>query len=292
MKKNKNNTNELKQNKKTTKEKIAFKEKVRKFFDIKDADKKDVAVYLILRTLVIIVMIRQILLGEWNNVFLCVLTLILFMIPAFIEKRINIELPNALQIIILLFIFSAEILGEINEYYLTIKHWDTILHTINGFLCAAIGFSLIDILNQKEFVYVTLSPIFVALVAFSFSMTIGVCWEFFEYGMDTFLKKDMQKDTIVTTISTVNLEPNGKNIPVVVKDITSTTIHTTENGEEKDIEIDGGYLDIGLNDTMKDLLVNFIGAFVFSIIGLLYIEDRDKYKFAENFIPVMKKKTK
>lgn len=267
------------------KEKVSFKQKLIRFFNFKEANKKDIAVYIILRTLVIIIMIRQFFMGEWNNVFLCILTLILFLVPTFIERKVNIEFPDTLQIIILLFIFSAEILGEINEYYLTIKHWDTILHTINGFLCAAIGFSLIDILNQKEFIYVTLSPVFVALVAFSFSMTIGVCWEFFEYGMDTFFRKDMQKDYIVTSFSTVNLDPDGKNRPVYVKDITATTIHT----KNEDIEIEGGYLDIGINDTMKDLLVNFVGAVVFSIIGWLYIEDRDKYKFAQNFIPVMKK---
>lgn len=270
------------------KNKKSFKEKKENFFDIKGVRKRDITVYLLLRTLVIIVMIRQIFMGEWNNVFLCILTLFLFLVPTMIEKKINVEFPDMLHIIILLFIFSAEILGEINEYYLTIKHWDTILHTLNGFLCAAIGFSLIDILNQKDFVYVTLSPFFVALVAFSFSMTVGVGWEFFEYGMDTFLKKDMQKDYIVTNISTVNLDPDGKNRPVVVKNIEGTTIHTAD----KDIEIEGGYLDIGINDTMKDLLVNFIGATIFSIIGWLYIKQRDKYKFAENFIPVMKKSQK
>lgn len=257
---------------------------------LRNYNKKDLTVYLVLRVLVIIVMIRQIFLGEWNNVFLCILTLILFLVPVFIEKQVNVKLPDALQVIILLFIFSAEILGEINEYYLTIKHWDSILHTINGFLCAAIGFSLIDILNQKEFVYVTLAPIFVALVAFSFSMTIGVLWEFFEYGMDTVFLKDMQKDKIVKTISTVNLQPSGRNIPVIVDGIEKTIIETKDkDGNIKNVEIDGGYLDIGLHDTMKDLIVNFIGAVAFSIIGFLYIEDRDKYKFAENFIPVLKK---
>ena len=257
---------------------------------LRNYNKKDLTVYLVLRVLVIIVMIRQIFLGEWNNVFLCVLTLILFLVPVFIEKQVNVKLPDALQVIILLFIFSAEILGEINEYYLTIKHWDSILHTINGFLCAAIGFSLIDILNQKEFVYVKLAPIFVALVAFSFSMTIGVLWEFFEYGMDTVFLKDMQKDKIVKTISTVNLQPSGRNIPVIVDGIEKTIIETKDkDGNIKNVEIDGGYLDIGLHDTMKDLIVNFIGAVAFSIIGFLYIEDRDKYKFAENFIPVLKK---
>lgn len=275
---------------KNKKEKFNLKEKTKNFFNFKEARKKDITVYLTLRALVIIIMIRQIFMAEWNNVFLCALTLILFLIPSIIEKKINIELPDALHIIILLFIFSAEILGEINEYYLKIKYWDTILHTINGFLCAAIGFSLIDILNQKEFIYVTLSPIFVALVAFSFSMTIGVVWEFFEYESDMILKTDMQKDDIISTISTVSLDPDGKNKATVVKNITGTTIHTIDQeGNESDIEIDGGYLDIGLNDTMNDLMVNFVGAFSFSIIGWLYIKKRDKYKFAENFIPVMKK---
>lgn len=273
-----------------SKKKLNLKERVKSFFNFKNAKKKDITVYLMLRALVIIVMIRQIFMKEWNNVFLCILTLILFLVPSVIEKKVNVELPDTLHIIILLFIFAAEILGEINEYYLTIKYWDTILHTINGFLCAAIGFSLIDILNQKEFVYVTLSPIFVALVAFSFSMTIGIFWEFFEYEADNILKTDMQKDHIVSTISTINLDPNGKNKPVVVKNITGTTIHTVDkDGNEKDIEIEEGYLDIGIHDTMEDLMVNFVGAFTFSIIGWLYIKHRDKYKFAENFIPVMKK---
>ncbi len=253
--------------------------------------KRNVTVYLILRILVVITLIRQVFLGNWNNVFLCVLTLGLFLVPVLIDKKFNIQLPDALQIIILLFIYSAEILGEINEFYLVIKHWDTILHTLNGFLCAAIGFSLIDILNRKEFFHATMSALFVALVAFCFSMTIGVLWEFFEYGMDTVFLKDMQKDTVLTTISTVNLEPNGKNVPVTLKNITNTVIESIdENGNKIQTLIEGGYLDIGIHDTMKDLIVNFIGAITFSIIGLLYIKNKEEYKFAENFIPVMRKK--
>ena len=248
--------------------------------------KRNMTIYLVLRALVILTLIRQVFLGNWNNVFLCGFTLILFLVPVIIDKKFNIQLPDALQIIILLFIYSA----EINEYYIVIKHWDTMLHTLNGFLCAAIGFSLIDILNRKEFFHATMSAVFVALVAFCFSMTIGVLWEFFEYGMDTVFLKDMQKDKIVNTISTVNIHPEGKNIPVVVKDITKTIIEAKdENGNKTETIIDGGYLDIGINDTMKDLIVNFIGAVTFSIIGLLYIKNKDEYKFAENFIPVMRK---
>lgn len=250
--------------------------------------KRDITVYIVLRALVIGIMIIQILRGNFENVFMCILTLGLFTLPVIIDHKFNIKLPNALETIILLFIFAAEILGEVQNFYGIFKQWDTLLHTINGFLCAAIGFSLIDILNRSNKFHTKMTPVFVALVAFCFSMTIGVLWEFFEFGMDTFFKTDMQKDRIVSSISSVTLHPEGKNIPVTIKNIQQTEIVSKENGELIRTTIEGGYLDIGIRDTMKDLLVNFIGAVVFSIIGLLYIKDRDEYRFAEQFMPVMK----
>lgn len=274
--------------KKTKVEKSATEKFYEKYFD--NYSKTNITIYFILRGLVILTLIRQVFMGNWNNVFLCGLTLIFFVIPAVIEKKFNLVLPDALQVLILLFIYSAEILGEINEFYIVIPHWDTILHTINGFLCAAVGFSTIDILNQKEFFHATMSPVFVALIAFCFSMTIGVMWEFFEFGADQVLKYDMQKDVIVDTISTVKLDPEGKNKAVIVNNIEKTIVQSKDkNGNIKEIVIENGYLDLGINDTMQDLIVNFIGAIVFSILGLLYISNRDKYKFAENFIPKMRK---
>lgn len=252
--------------------------------------KRDITIYVILRFFVIVTLIAQLIRGNYENVFLCILTLILFTIPTIIDKKLNIALPNALESIILLFIFSAEILGEVQNFYGIFKGWDSILHTINGFLCAAIGFSLIDILNRSEKFHTKMTPAFVALVAFCFSMAIGVLWEFFEFGMDVTFKTDMQKDRIVQEISTVTLNPEGKNDPVEIRNITGTTIHYIENGENKEISVVDGFLDIGIRDTMKDLFVNFIGAVVFSILGLLYIKDRDEYKFAEKFMPRLKKK--
>jgi hypothetical protein len=152
-------------------------------------------VYLLLRLSVIFVIVDQIRSGDYENIFLCILTLFLFLVPSFIEKRIHIDIPDTLETIILLFIFSAEILGEIKAYYIVFPYWDTILHTLNGFLAAALGLSLIDILNKNDKFAISLSPVFVALVAFCFSMTIGVIWELFEFGMDNFLGFDMQKDT-------------------------------------------------------------------------------------------------
>ena len=198
------------------------KNKIKEFY--RSESKATLIVYLVIRILVILCMILEILKHNWDNVFLCALTLILFMIPYLIDKKLKIDLPNALDIIILLFIFSAEILGEIQNFYGIFPYWDTILHTINGFLCAAIGFSLIDILNRHEKFHITLSPFFVALVAFCFSMTVGILWEFFEYGADTLFQYDMQKDTVVQTVSSVSLNPEGKNVPVVLNNIDKTVI--------------------------------------------------------------------
>lgn len=241
-----------------------------------------VFLYILLRVLVVAVMVAQIWNQNWNNVFLCVLTLILFMIPSFVDKQLHIEMPTTLEIIILLFIFSAEILGEIQEYYLIFDHWDAMLHTINGFLMAAIGFSLIDILNQNENFSMTLSPVFVAVFAFCFSMTIGVLWEFFEFSADWFFHTDMQKDTIIQSISSILFNPEGKNVAVTIP-IESVVV----NGETWNF---GGYIDIGLIDTMSDLFVNFIGAVVFSIFGLFYIKGRGKGTFVKRFMPKLKKK--
>ena len=260
-----------------------------KKIEIGEYKKKDITIYIVLRILVIIILVIQLLRGNFENVFMCILTLILFLIPVFVDRKLNIKLPDVLEKIILLFIFSAEILGEVQNFYGIFKNWDTILHTMNGFLCAAIGFSMIDILNRSEKFHTKMKPIFVGLVAFCFSMTIGVLWEFFEYGMDNMFFTDMQKDRIVQSISSVELNPEKKNDPIVINNINKTVVYYTQkDGTRQELTIDGGYLDIGIKDTMKDLIVNFIGAVCFSFIGYLYIRNREKYKFATNFIPTKK----
>lgn len=241
-------------------------------------------VYIFLRTSVLLVLLAQIFNRNFENVFLCVLTLILFTMPSLLERKLDIDLPNTLEIIILLFIYAAEILGEIGAYYVTFPNWDTVLHTMNGFLCAAIGFSLLDILNRNSRVRFHLSPLYLAIVAFCFSMTVGVLWEFFECAMDQFFFFDMQKDTIVHDIGTILLDPTGGNHPVVLRNITDVIV-VQADGAKTALGL-GGYLDIGLMDTMEDLFVNFIGALVFSIIGYFYVLSRGKGKFVKRFIPV------
>lgn len=263
---------------------------MKRYQNMKKAIKMEIAehkssfiVYMVLRIMVIAIMILQVLNRNYENVFLCLLTLLLLIIPSFLQVQFRMEFPSALEIIMLLFIFAAEILGEIREFYIIYPLWDSMLHSLNGFLAAAIGFSLVDLLNQSEKAKFKLSPAFMAVVAFCFSMTIGVMWEFFEFGVDQILGFDMQKDTIINQISSVMLDPSGGNVVYTISNIQDVVI----NGESLGL---GGYLDIGLMDTMKDLLVNFVGAVIFSFVGFFYVKNRGKGKgkLAGRFIPRLK----
>ena len=250
---------------------VSFREQIRK-------SPGPFIVYILLRLSVILILIAQVFNRDWKNVMLCGLTLILFTVPSFIEKNWHIDIPGTLEVIILLFIYAAEILGEIKAYYVNVPGWDTALHTITGFLSAAVGFSLVDILNRNEHIKMSLSPVYVAMAAFCFSLSVGIIWEFFEFTMDMVFGLDMQKDTIIHSISSVTLDETMSNKIITIKGITETTV----NGVPLNID---GYLDIGLIDTMKDLIVTFIGASVFSPIGYIYLKKRGEGRFAKRFIP-------
>ena len=247
-------------------------------------NKRTFIVYSVLRIMVIVMMILQLFNQNYENVFLCLLTLFLMIVPSVLQVTFKVEFPSGLEIIILLFIFAAEILGEISSFYIYFPHWDTILHTLNGFLCAALGVSLVEILNKDKRIPFQLSPFFMAMVSFCFSMTIGVLWEFFEFGMDMLVGLDMQKDTVIRQITTTYLDPTKQNLRVLLPNITQTAV----NGESLGIE---GYLDIGLIDTMEDLLVNFIGAFLFALLQYIYGKHGDKRIF-KSLVPFLQEEGK
>lgn len=238
------------------------------------------ALYIFLNGLVTITLVRSFFRGELFNVLVCLLTLALFMIPTMVEKNFRLRLPRFFEGVVLVFIFSAEILGEINCYYQKIPHWDTVLHTVNGFMFAAFGFALLDMINRDGNIKFQLSPLYLALVAFCFSMTVGVLWEFFEFGADIIFHTDMQKDTYLTDIYTVMLDTKKTNTVIPVEGIAGVTVQ----GASSDVVLPA-YLDIGLFDTMKDLMVNFVGALVFSIIGYFFVKEKGEGRIARQFIP-------
>lgn len=242
------------------------------------------AVFVLLRTIVIGAMVMSGIRGDYENVFSCLWVMFLLLLPSIVEKEFDIYLPNVLEVILMLFVFASLVLGEMGNYYIKFPYWDAMLHTLNGFLSAAAGFGLVDILNENERIKFRLSPLFLALVAFCFSMTIGVIWEFFEFVCDVFFGMDLQNDTLVNSFSSSFLSGNT-NALVVVDGIQDVSV----NGRPL---VTGGYLDIGLYDTMMDLVVNFIGAVVFSILGYFYVKNRGKHKFALHFIPRRKRRKK
>ena len=244
--------------------------------------KSSFIVFYTLRLLVLVVLVRQLFLRNYEGAFFCILTILLLYVPSWLQVKLRSEPPPPVEITIVCFSFAAEILGEVNAFYVNVPNWDTMLHTLNGFLAAAVGFSMVLLLNDDERLTFDLSPFFLALVAFCFSMTIGVLWEFFEFGMDYFFHTDMQKDTVVNAIYTVALAPSRTNRVVAVKGIQDVVI----NGESLGL---GGYLDIGIIDTMKDLFVNCIGAVVFSITGFFYARSKGERRTpAQSFVPSKK----
>ena len=246
----------------------------------REGNRKTFTVLIILYILVILTAIRCIVTKNYESLATCVLVLLLFFVPALIEDRMDLTIPPLFQAIIFIFIFAAEILGEVDHYYVKIPGWDTMLHTINGFLFAAVGFSLIYLLNRDSRDF-NLSPLYMTLVAFCFSMTIGVIWEFFECAMDQFFNMDMQKDFVINAINSVSLDPENSGEVIHVKDIVGTVV-TTSSGQT--VTIEGGYLDVGILDTMKDLLVNLIGAVVFSTIGYLALKNERSSKVADSLM--------
>lgn len=230
--------------------------------------KRTAIFYFLLRSIVVAVLIFSLFKGSYESVFICILTLIVFILPAFVEINYHLDVPDTLEILIMASVFASAILGELGSFYLLVPFWDTALHAINGFVMAAVGFSLIDLFNRNEKFSFKVSPMFVVFTGFCFSMTLGVLWEFVEFLMDQFTGTDMQKDMIIHTINSVALDSKGMQV-VHVSDISQTSV----NGTVLPIN---GYLDIGLIDTMKDLFVNFIGAIVFSFYGYYYLIHRGK----------------
>ncbi len=246
----------------------------------RDSDKASVVVYIVLRILVIVCLVREMWLGNYANGLLCVVALVGLQAPMLIEKTFKVKMPSGLEISVFVFVFAAEILGEIENFYGNIYFWDTLLHTFNGFLAASVGFSLVNMFSEKV-KGVSLSPLFVAIFAFTFSMTIAVCWEFCEFVSDQVILTDGQKDRIVTMISSVELNEQNENKAVIIRNIDHTVLYG-QNGEEL-ITIEGGYLELGLIDTIKDMFVNLIGAAVFCVFGYVYLNDQKKFGLVEGF---------
>ncbi|MGI6216632.1 MAG: hypothetical protein ACOYIK_03350 [Coriobacteriales bacterium] len=244
-----------------------------------DTSRKVATFYIVLWSLAALCLVRQIMTAHYENFFACLVALVLLNVPRLVERSFHIDIPPVFEAIIYAFIFAAQILGEVDHFYVSLPFWDTILHTINGFLACAVGFSMAYLLNSSNHP-VKLSAGYMALTSFCFAMTVGACWEIIEFVGDSFFGQDMQKDFLVNSINSVALDPTQSQQLVNVNDIISTTIHTA-NGN---ITVNGGYLDIGRLDTMKDMIVNLIGALAFMVFGYIYVKNKGSKGFAKRLV--------
>ena len=164
----------------------------------------------------------------------CILGIVAMLLPGMLENKFKIAIPSYMLILYTIFLYAAIYLGEVRSFYYNVPNWDNILHTFSGAMIGALGFSIVTLLNKTEKVPMELSPLFVALFSFCFAVTLGVIWEFYEFTFDGILGLNMQKFAL-------------------------------ENGTQL----------IGraaLTDTMVDLFVDAVGAFIMSVIGYISLK--------------------
>jgi mannose/fructose/N-acetylgalactosamine-specific phosphotransferase system component IIC len=157
---------------------------------------------------------------------MCLLGIAVIFLPSILAKRLKWNIPKSAMISYLIFLYCAIVLGEVQDFYYKVPSWDVVLHAFSGGMLAVLGFIIIYSLNEQKKIKVHLSPLFVSIFAFCFALTIGTLWEVYEFSVDGLLGLNAQKHTLATGEQLV-----GRS---------------------------------ALKDTMKDLIVDAIAAFVVS----------------------------
>lgn len=196
----------------------------------------------------------------------------------FVEYKIKFRC-GALFTAGVLFIAIGSLLGSCFNFYTIIPFFDTILHGMSGLLFACLGFTL----AEKFFGRVDSIRKFFgcAVFALCFSLAIAVVWEIFEYICTVFFGFDMMEDSLVRNINSYFLAGSHTET-VTLNGISQTIIHY---GEGQTFVING-YLDLGLVDTLTDMIICTLGSIVFMIISIISY----KYcpKINESLIPQIK----
>lgn len=197
-----------------------------------------------------------------------IVTFVFLFLPELVTLVLRVEPPDVLSVVYVLGLFCANILGELVELYVSVPVWDAALHLVAAFFLALTGASFLEIMTGKR-----PSPLASFLFALCFAIFIGVLWEFFEYFMDCVFHYDMQKDTLVGSISTILLDPGGGN-NAVTQEITSVVV----NGDAWP-----GYIDIGLHDTMSDLIICVAGGLVGALCCAVNAANGRHFRFVRAF---------
>lgn len=244
----------------------------------------NIIIYILLRLIFILAGIVSVSNADYLTALQCFLALFIFILPAIIDKKFNIDIPNALEISIIIFTFMTVLGGELGHFYAQYPLWDKMTHTFSGFMIAAIGVALIDLLNKRKIAVSNLSPFFMVFFAFCFALTVGVMWEFLEFAVDKFSgATDMQADYFVSSFAS-KIAGGPKNpTPVIVKNIENVVINFKDGREALVLP---GYIDIGNKDTMYDLMVGSIGAFAFCLVEFIVVTKKKvrMQKIADSYL--------
>lgn len=238
--------------------------------EFNNKNKNVIKILVILSIIVILLLIKEIIDKNTSNILICILTLILFLVPSIVRIKLNLIFPPALEIIIYILIFSAQTLGEILGLYTKVELFDKILHLLYGFIMTCIGFSLINTFYKKAKIKLNNASKYLILFGLCYGMTSGISWEILEYTVDKLFKQDTQNDTIITEISSIKFNKDDGTKPKTIE-IKSLVVNDKDYIKEYN-----GYIDIGLNDTMKDIICNLIGGILFSILGFNYLKGKCK----------------
>ena len=166
----------------------------------------------------------------------CILGSVGLLLPSFVERQWKFQVPNYMYIMYIVFLYAAIYLGEVRDFFYVFKNFDNVLHIFSGMMLGALGFSLIEYLSKNKRVPVGLTPASIAIFSFCFAVTIGVFWEIYEFVFDGVFGLNMQKFML-------------------------------EDGTQL----------IGraaLTDTMHDLMIDCLGAFIVCAIGFIILRVR------------------
>ncbi|NLY55988.1 MAG: hypothetical protein GX058_05715 [Firmicutes bacterium] len=176
---------------------------------MKRNEKIRLAIYTILQLSIIIAGIIAIWDREWMNLAFAVFTLFIVNLPSIYERRFKIDIPDDFEVVLVIFIYAALFLGELNEFYFRFWWWDKVLHGVSGLIFGNMGYLIVSYLNQEKKLNVELTPFFVALFSFCFAVTIGAVWEIYEYAMDKFFGFFMQRGSLDDTMIDLILDTLG-----------------------------------------------------------------------------------
>ena len=253
-------------------------------------------IYIIVTLLTILSIMREVNNGDIKNIILCVVSIFLYYIPYIVNKLLKDMFPIIIRITFVLFIFSTIVLGEVNDFYELVPIWDDVLHIVQGIFVASIGFSLMYMLFKKKDESndrdkdknkvikknrIKFEKVLIILFSFCLSISVGVVWEVGEYVTDYNMKVDMQKDKYINEFNSILLNSKKDNEVMVIDKIGYTTIYDKSG---KRIVTFNGYLDVGLHDTMDDLIDTMVGALLFGFIGYLYLSNKNRYKVVERIL--------